>query len=39
MRVSIAAAPAKLPELALRAHSGGEAVIAKDGQPSPASNW
>ena len=39
MRVSIAAAPAKLPELVLRAHSDGEVVITKYGQPSPTSNW
>ena len=39
VRVSIAQAPAKLPELALRAHSDGEVVITKYGQPSPASNW
>lgn len=33
MRISIEEAQAKLPELALRARSGGEVVITKDGQP------
>ena len=33
MRISMEEAPAKLPELAQLAHSGGEVVITKDGQP------
>lgn len=33
MHISIEEAQAKLPELALRARSGGEVVITKDGQP------